>query len=55
MSLILDHVNYIYGGDTALAVHALKDVNLVIPDGQLSASSDIPVPASPHWCSISMA
>ena len=34
MSLILDHVNYIYGEDTALAVHALKDVNLVIPDGQ---------------------
>lgn len=34
MSLILDHVNYIYGDDTALAVHALKDVNLVIPDGQ---------------------
>ena len=34
MSLILDHVNYIYGGDTALAVHALNDVNLVIPDGQ---------------------
>ncbi len=34
MSLILDHVNYIYGGDTALAVHALKDINLVIPDGQ---------------------
>lgn len=34
MSLILDHVNYIYGEDTALAVHALKDINLVIPDGQ---------------------
>lgn len=34
MSLILDHVNYVYGEDTALAVHALKDVNLVIPDGQ---------------------
>lgn len=34
MSLILDHVNYIYGGDTELAVHALNDVNLVIPDGQ---------------------
>lgn len=34
MSLILDHVNYSYGDDTALAVHALKDVNLVIPDGQ---------------------
>ena len=34
MSIILDHVNYVYGGDTALAVHALKDINLVIPDGQ---------------------
>ena len=34
MPLILDHVDYIYGGDTELAVHALKDVNLVIPDGQ---------------------
>ncbi|MCM1039793.1 MAG: energy-coupling factor transporter ATPase [Ruminococcus sp.] len=34
MSLILDHVNYIYGGDTQLAVHALRDVNLKIPDGQ---------------------
>lgn len=34
MSLILDHVNYIYGEDTPLAVHALKDINLVIPDGQ---------------------
>lgn len=34
MSLILDHVNYVYGGDTELAVRALKDINLVIPDGQ---------------------
>lgn len=34
MPLILDHVNYVYGGDTELAVQALKDVNLVIPDGQ---------------------
>ena len=34
MSLILDHVNYIYGGDTELAVHALNDINLVIPNGQ---------------------
>lgn len=34
MSIILDHVNYVYGEDTALAVHALKDINLVIPDGQ---------------------
>lgn len=30
----MDHVNYTYGDDTNLAVHALKDVNLVIPDGQ---------------------
>lgn len=34
MSIILDHVDYVYGGDTALSVHALKDINLVIPDGQ---------------------
>ena len=34
MPLILDHVNYVYGGDTELAVHALNDVNLVIPDNQ---------------------
>ena len=34
MSLILDHVNHIYGEDTKLAVAALKDINLVIPDGQ---------------------
>ena len=27
-------MNYVYGSDTALAVHALKDINLVIPDGQ---------------------
>lgn len=34
MSIILDHVDYVYGEDTTLAVHALNDVNLVIPDGQ---------------------
>lgn len=34
MSLILDHVNHIYGGDTSLAVAALKDINLNIGDGQ---------------------
>ena len=34
MSIILDHVDYVYEGDTTLSVHALKDVNLVIPDGQ---------------------
>ena len=34
MSLILDHVNHVYGEDTNLAVMALKDINLVIPEGQ---------------------
>lgn len=34
MSIILDHVNYIYGADTPLAVKALDDVCLQIPDGQ---------------------
>ena len=34
MSLILDHVNHIYGEDTNLAVAALRDINLVIPAGQ---------------------
>ena len=34
MPIILDHVNYIYGGDTPLAVKALNDICLTIPDGQ---------------------
>ena len=34
MSLILDHINYIYGEDTPLAVKALDDICLTIPDGQ---------------------
>ena len=34
MSLIVDHVEYVYGADTSMAVHALKDINLVIPKGQ---------------------
>lgn len=34
MSIILDHVNHIYGEDTPLAVKALDDVCLQIPDGQ---------------------
>lgn len=34
MSLILDHVSYMYGADTNLAIKALNDINLVIPDGQ---------------------
>ena len=34
MSIILDHVNYIYGEDTALSVKALNDICLTIPEGQ---------------------
>ena len=34
MSIVLDHVNYTYGAGTAYEKHALKDINLVIPDGQ---------------------
>ena len=34
MSIILDHVNYIYDKDTAFERHALKDVNLQFKDGE---------------------
>ena len=34
MSLILENVSHIYGEDTDMAVAALKEVNLEIPDGQ---------------------
>lgn len=34
MAIILDHVNYVYGEDTPLAVKALDDICLSIPDGQ---------------------
>lgn len=34
MSIIIDHVNYIYNEGTAMEVAALKDISLVIPDGQ---------------------
>lgn len=34
MSIILDKVSHVYGADTAMAVTAIKDINLVIPDGQ---------------------
>lgn len=32
MSLILENVSHIYGEDTDMAVAALKEVNLEIPD-----------------------
>ena len=34
MSIVLDHVNYTCSAGTAYEKHALKDINLVIPDGQ---------------------
>ena len=34
MPIILDHVSHVYGDDAPLAVKALDDVSLVIPDGQ---------------------
>lgn len=34
MPIILDHVSHVYGDDTELAVKALDDVSLTIPDGQ---------------------
>jgi energy-coupling factor transport system ATP-binding protein len=34
MSIILDKVNYIYGSGTSYEQQALKDINLVIEDGQ---------------------
>ncbi len=34
MSLIIDHVNYIYGNDTPLAVKALDDINFSVNDGE---------------------
>lgn len=34
MSIRLEHLNYIYGADTPLAIKALDDINLEIPDGQ---------------------
>lgn len=33
MSIVLDHVSYVYGADTGTPVHALKDICLTIPDG----------------------
>ncbi len=34
MSIILDHVNFVYEAGTAMAYAALEDINLVIPEGQ---------------------
>lgn len=34
MAIILDHVSYVYEKGTAMEMAALKDINIVIPDGQ---------------------
>lgn len=34
MSIILDHINYVYGEDTNLEIKALDDICLTIPKGQ---------------------
>ena len=34
MSIELKHVTYTYSPGTAYEIHALEDINLVIPDGQ---------------------
>ena len=34
MSIEIEHLNYIYGDETAMAVKALDDITLTIPDGQ---------------------
>ena len=34
MSIILNHVNHIYDGDTEMPVKALDDVSLTINDGE---------------------
>ena len=34
MSIKIEHLNYIYSAETAFEKHALKDINLELPDGQ---------------------
>ncbi len=34
MSIKLENVNYVYAAETAYEIHALKNINLEIPDGQ---------------------
>lgn len=34
MSIIVDHIDYVYGRESDLEVKALDDISLVIPDGQ---------------------
>ncbi len=41
VNIELKNVTYTYSPGTAYEIHALKDVNLEIPDGNLSELSDI--------------
>ena len=34
MAIKIEHLNYVYSEGTAFEKHALKDVNLELPDGQ---------------------
>ena len=47
MSILINELNYVYSSGTAYEIHALKDVNLKIEDGEFIVSSDIPVPVNP--------
>ncbi|MFR8548000.1 MAG: ATP-binding cassette domain-containing protein, partial [Lachnospiraceae bacterium] len=34
MAIKIEHLNYVYSAGTAFERHALKEINLEIPDGQ---------------------
>ena len=48
MSIILDHVSHTYEEGTAMEFHALKDINLVIPDGQFIGLIGLLKPTGGH-------
>ena len=52
MSIVLEHVSYTYSPETAYEIHALKDVNLEIPDGLYVYLLGTPVLENPRWSSI---
>lgn len=52
MAIILDHVSHIYEEGTTMEVAALKDVSLVIPDGQFIGLIGHTVRGNQRWCSI---
>ena len=53
MSIKIKDVNYTYAENTAYEIHALKDINLEIPDGQFVGLIGHTGSASnPRWFSI---